>query len=158
MSTPPAPDPARAPSPATAPSAPSPPPWSLAHLPPALLVMAILALVVAPIVGLARDGWGSAAASAAGFALVSLAFSLSSVVVAAAGSISDAMLLPAALSVYLLKVVVLGVVLVSLQDSESIDTIALAWSVAVGTVVWVVAQCVRYAITPMYYVDYIEPK
>ena len=153
--TPPAPGPR--PTPAGAPARPTPP-WSLAHLPPALLVMAILTAVVAPIAGLIGDGWGSAAASAAGFALVSLAFCLSSVVVAIAGGISDAMLLPAALSVYLLKVVVLGVVLVSLQGSESIDTVSMAWSVAVGTIVWVIAQCVRYAITPMYYVDYIEPK
>lgn len=129
------------------------PPWSLAHLPPALLILAVAAAVTAPIAALVGDGWGSAAASLAGFAVVALAFTVSSVVVAAAGSISDALTLPAALSVYAFKVVILGIVLVSVRDSESVDTKALAWSVALGTIVWVVAQCVRFARTPLYYVD-----
>jgi ATP synthase protein I len=132
---------------------PTTPPWSLAHLPPALAVTAVLALVAAPVAGLLGDGWGSALAAVAGFALVALAFSASSVVVAAAGSISDALTLPAALAIYLLKVVILGVVLVSVRDSESVDTRALAWSVAVGTVGWVTTQCVRFARTPLFYVD-----
>ncbi len=129
------------------------PPWSLAHLPPALLILAVAAAVTAPIAALVGDGWGSAAASLAGFAVVALAFTVSSVVVAAAGSISDALTLPAALSVYAFKVVILGIVLVSVRDSESVDTKALAWSVALGTIVWVVTQCVRFARTPLYYVD-----
>jgi ATP synthase protein I len=134
------------------------PEWDLAHLRTGAAVTALLAVAGVPATWLWRDG-RAALWVLAGLTLVAVFFSTGAWLVAKAGAVDDQLTLPAALASYVVKVVLLGIVLVTLRDRTWVDGPALAWSVVVGLVAWVGAHVWRVLTTPTYYVDpdYVEP-
>ncbi|HEU4347024.1 MAG TPA: hypothetical protein VFR35_04455 [Actinoplanes sp.] len=127
-------------------------PWDVGHLRAGLLTTGVLAALGVPAAWLLRDA-RAAAWVAVGLAIVVAFFSLSALVVAAAGRIGDELTLPAALGTYAVKIVLLGVLLVSVRDQPWLDPQALGFSVLAGTVAWTVVHARRVWTSPIYYVD-----
>ena len=150
----PPPPPPRTPAPAgRAPLPPAPPvPWDLGHLRTGLLTTGVLAAVGVPGAWLLRDA-RAAAWVAVGLAIVAAFFSLGALAVAAAGKLGDELTLPAALGTYLVKVVLLGVLMVSVRGQPWLDPQALGLSVLVGTVAWTTVHARRVWTSRIYYVD-----
>ncbi|CAN5368432.1 hypothetical protein BH20ACT5_BH20ACT5_14850 [soil metagenome] len=128
------------------------PPWDLGHLRPGLAVTAALAAIGVPLLWLLR-GQRAGLAVLLGLAIVAASFCLSAYAVAWAGRVADSLTLPAALGSYLIKVVLLGVVLVSVPADGPIEVKALAWTVLVGTLTWVAVHIRRVWRQPLLYVD-----
>jgi ATP synthase protein I len=133
---------------ATPPSA----PWDLSHLKWGLAATGALAVVLVPVFWVARGGKG-AAWVAAGLAIVAVFFCVGALAVTAAGKLGDELTLPAALGSYLIKVVLLGVLLVSVRGKPWLDPVALGVSVLVGTLTWTAVHAVRVWRTKIFYVD-----
>ena len=105
-----------------------------------LAAMAALLVPVLLLTGLIR-GTEGLAGGALGVGLVTAFFvagKLALVAVARRGVTT--LLLPAALGVYGAKVVALGLVLVSLNGSDTFDLPSFAWSIVAGTIGWVGAE------------------
>lgn len=127
-------------------------PWDLSHLRWGLAATGALAVVLVPVFWLTRGGKG-AAWMAAGLLIVAVFFCAGALAVAAAGKLGDELTLPAALGSYLVKVVLLGVLLVSIRGKPWLDPVALGLSVLVGTLTWTTVQAVRVWRTRLFYVD-----
>ena len=127
-------------------------PWDLSHLRWGLAATGVLAVVLVPVFWLTRGGKG-ALWVAAGLAIVAAFFCVGALAVAAAGKLGDELTLPAALGSYAVKVVLLGVLLVSVQGKPWLDPVALGLSVLIGTLTWTTVQAVRVWRTRIYYVD-----
>jgi hypothetical protein len=126
--------------------------WDLGHLRAGLAVVGLLAAVGAPLTWWLRGGRG-ALWVLAGLAIVAAFFTVGTLAVVAAGRINDEYTLGAALASYLVKVVLLGVLLVTARDQSWVDGPALAWSVLAGTLAWVGTHIHRVFTSPIYYVD-----
>jgi ATP synthase protein I len=126
--------------------------WDLGHLRAGVLTTAALAAVAGPLVWLFRGG-RAALWVLAGLVIVTAFFSLGAVAVAWAGRIADELTLPVALTTYLVKIVLLGMLLVTVRDSATLDAPALAWSVLGGTVAWTGVHLRRVWTARLYYVD-----
>jgi len=131
---------------------PSSAPWDLGHLRAGMLATGVLAAVGMPAAWLLRDA-RAAAWVAVGLAIVAAFFSLGAMAVAAAGRIGDELTLPAALGTYLIKVLLLGVLMVSVRGRPWLDPAALGLSVLVGTLVWTGVHVRRVWTAKVYYVD-----
>jgi ATP synthase protein I len=127
-------------------------PWDLGHLRAGLVTTAGLAVVGVPLAWLLRDG-RAAAWVAVGLAIVAVFFCVGALAVAAAGRIGEELTLPAALGTYLIKVVLLGILMVSIQGRPWLDPQALGLSVLVGTLAWTGVHIRRVWRTRIYYVD-----
>jgi hypothetical protein len=126
--------------------------WGIGHLRGALVTLGVLAVIGVPLAWWLRDGRAGLWVLV-GLAIVAAFFSVSTLAVAWAGRIDDQLTLPVALGTYLIKVVLLGVLLVTARDASWVDGVALAWSVLVGTVAWVGVQVRRVWTSRLYYVD-----
>ena len=127
-------------------------PWDLGHLRSGLVTTAGLAAVGVPAAWLLRDA-RAAAWAAVGLAIVAAFFCVGALAVAAAGRIGEELTLPAALGTYLIKVVLLGILLVSVQGRPWLDPQALGFSVLVGTLAWTGVHIRRVWRARIYYVD-----
>ena len=125
--------------------------WDLGHVRAGLITTGVLAAAGMPSACLLRDA-RAAAWVAAGLAIVAAFFSLGAVAVAAAGRLSDDLTLPAALGTYLIKVVLLGVLLVSVRGRHWLDPAALGLSVLAGTLTWTGVHVRRLCTARLYYV------
>lgn len=131
--------------------------WTMRHLRSGYLVSAVLA-VVGSVVAYFVAGWPAVLGVLLGLAVVVLFFSISTWAVVAAGRRDDRLTLPAVLTAFSIKVVVLGILLVAIPPDGFIDVVAMAWAVLVGALVWTVDQ-VRFVLRQkMFYVDYHPPK
>lgn len=131
--------------------------WTMRHLRSGYLVSAVLA-VVGSIIGYLIGGWPAVLGVLLGLAVVVLFFSISTWAVVAAGRRDDRMTLPAVTIAFTIKVVLLGVLLISMPDASVVDVVAMAWAVLVGALVWAVDQ-VRFVLRQrMFYVEYHPPK
>jgi hypothetical protein len=128
------------------------PGWDLGHLRAGLTGTAILLAGGVPLAWAVRDG-RAAAWVAVGLGIVATFFSVSALVVAAAGRLGDAFTLPAALATYVIKIVLLGVLLVSVRGRPWLDAPALGVSVLVGTLAWTALHIRRVWTSDIYYVD-----
>jgi ATP synthase protein I len=126
--------------------------WDLGHLRAGMAATAALAVLAVPPVWAVR-GARSGLWVLAGLAIVAAFFSLSAAAVAWAGSIADELTLPVALTTYVTKIVLLGVLLVNVRDSSALDAPALAWTVIGATVVWTGVHVRRVWTARLYYVD-----
>jgi hypothetical protein len=126
--------------------------WDLGHLRAGLVATAVLAAAGVPLGWLLRDG-RAAAWVAVGLAIVTAFFSLSALAVAAAGRLGDELTLPVALGTYVIKVVLLGVLMVSVRGQPWLDPAALGLSVLVGTLAWTGVHIRRVWTKRIYYVD-----
>ena len=126
--------------------------WDLGHVRAGLVTTAVLGAVGVPGTWLLRDG-RAAAWVAVGLAIVAAFFSVGVAVVALAGRRGDELTLPAALGTYLVKVALLGVLLAWMRGKPWLDSRALGWSVAVGTLAWTAVHVRRVWTAKPYYVD-----
>jgi ATP synthase protein I len=134
--------------PATKPSA----RWDLGHLRVGLLATVGLGALAAPLAWALRSG-RAAVWVLVGLAIVAAFFSVSALAVAWAGRIADELTLPVALTTYVTKIVLLGVILVTVRDWATLDAPALAWSVLGGTLTWTGVHLRRVWTAQLYYVD-----
>jgi hypothetical protein len=129
-----------------------PAPWDLGHVRAGLLATAGLAALAVPVVWALRSA-RAAAWVLAGLAIVAAFFSVSALAVAWAGRIANELTLPVALTTYVTKVVLLGVILVTVRDWTGLDPAALGWSVLGGTLTWTGVHLRRVWTAKLYYVD-----
>lgn len=90
--------------------------------------------------------------SLAGLVLVALFFLVSMVLVEMANSVGPALTLPVALTVYGIKIVVLGVIVFGTNVMSHVNAPAFCWSVVAATLSWLVAHAVGVWRTRMPYV------
>lgn len=128
------------------------PSWDLGHLRLGWLVMAAAGGIGIPIFGWQRGAVG-ALSFAGSLVLVGVFFSLSALAVSKAGKVADALTMPVALAMYVLKVVVLGILLGALGNAAWIDVPALVTGIVGGTIAWLVVHAFKVATSRIYYVD-----
>ena len=105
----------------------------------------VLTVPLAVLLGWLAAARAGAIGAGAGILLAAAFFSVTVVVVAAAARVSNELMLPAALGVYLLKLVGLLVALVLLRGVTAMDRPSFALAVVAGTCVYLVAE-VRMAL------------
>jgi hypothetical protein len=126
--------------------------WDLSHVRAGLVTTGVLAVLGVPIAWLVRDA-RAAAWVLAGLAVVAVFFSVGAYAVAAAGRVSDSLTLPVALGTYFVKVVLLGILLVSVRDQPWLDPKPFGFAVLAGTIAWTVVHARRVWTAQLYYVD-----
>jgi len=125
------------------PPLPADPRWRVAHLPFLSAVSAALLLFAAS-AGFLAAGPASALGAALGVLIVTLSFTMSTLVIAWADTVRPALLMPLALLTYVLKYSVLGVVLAYGVASSWTGKAALGWGIVAGVVVWTVVQALWF--------------
>jgi ATP synthase protein I len=102
--------------------------------------LAVTAVLAVPSAGLAAAVRGGSAVVGAllGLVVVAVFFTVSKVVIATVARYAREFLLPAALGAYVMKIILLGVFMLTLADA--VDVPALAWAVFVGVFGWVGAE------------------
>ncbi len=121
------------------PPLPADPRWRVAHLPFLSAVSGALLLCAAS-AGFFAGGSVLALGAATGVLIVTLSFTMSTLVIAWADTVRPALLLPLALLTYVLKYGILGVVLAYGVDSDWPGKAALGWGVVAGVVTWTAVQ------------------
>lgn len=101
-----------------------------------LAVTAVVAAVAIPL-GAALRGGAGAGAALLGVGVVVAFFSISKLAVGRVARRAPYLLLPAALGTYVVKIMLLGVLLVALQGTDTVDLPTLAWTVFAGVLGWV---------------------
>jgi hypothetical protein len=118
-----------------APAAPADRRWRLRHLPAALAVSAAL-LVAAAVAGWLAAGATGALGAAAGVALVTVGYLLSTLVVAWADSVATPLVMPIGMMAYLVKLTVIGGVMFIAAFAGWRGLIPMAWGVVAGVLGW----------------------
>ena len=121
------------------PPLPADPRWKVAHLPFLTAVAAALMLCAAS-AGFLAGGAATALGAAAGVLIVTISFTMSTLVIAWADTVRPALLMPLALFTYVLKYTVLGVVLAFGVSSQWAGKAALGWGIVAAVVVWTAVQ------------------
>ena len=130
--------------------------WTMRHLRSGYLVSAVLAVIGSVIAYFVGD-WPAVLGVLIGLAVVVLFFSISTWAVVAAGRRDDRLTLPAVMIAFTVKIVLLGILLISIPDDSAVDVVAMAWAVLVGALVWAVDQ-VRFVLRQrLFYVEYHPP-
>lgn len=127
-------------------------PWSLYFLKMPSLIVGGLGLLTAVTFLLASGGRASLGALI-GTVIVVGFFTISAWAVALLGEANAKLALPAAIGALLLLCLLLGVVLLTLPTNGAVDTVVMAMTVAVGTVMWLTSQVIVVLRTPLMYVD-----
>lgn len=127
----------------------------LQHLPTALIAMGLLLVAVAPFAAW-RDGLIGALGALAGTALVTVSYTASSLIIAVTDLRARHLLLPVAMSTYLLKFTLIGVVMWIVSSADWGGLPWLGVLVIAGTLMWVTAQSVWVWRAKIPYVE-IEP-
>jgi hypothetical protein len=113
--------------------------WRLRHLPPLLLVSALVAAGAAAVGGLVGGGVGAFAA-ALGVAVATASFVASTLAIAFADTVDTKLVMPFGMGMYIAKISLLGGVLLVLAQAGWSGLVPLAWGLAVGVVGWSAAQ------------------
>jgi hypothetical protein len=121
------------------PPLPADPRWKVAHL-PFLSAVASALMLCAASVGFLAGGGPSAVGGALGVLIVTVSYTMSTLVIAWADTVRPALLMPLALLTYVLKYSILGVVLAFGVSSSWTGKAALGWGVVAGVVVWTGVQ------------------
>jgi ATP synthase protein I len=95
-------------------------------------------LVGAAVVGVFALVWGrpGLVGAALGVLVVTTFFSISWVVISSASRRGPAAMMGAAFGTYLVKIVLLGVLLVTFRETSAFDFRAFAWTILVGVICW----------------------
>jgi hypothetical protein len=120
-------------------TAPADPRWRVAHL-PFLTAVSFGLLLCAASAGFLAGGSASAVGAAFGVLIVTISYTLSTLVVAWADTVRPALIMPLALLTYVLKYSVFGVVLVYGLSTDWTGKDALGWGIVAGVVVWTGVQ------------------
>lgn len=126
--------------------------WSLGHLKICWLALSSFAVVFVILAALVV-GAGAAVGVALGAFIVGFFFTASTVIIAKLGARNLKLVMPAALTTYVLKIVGLGFVLVLIPKDGFIDTRWMAGTVGIGVFVWLGAHMRYVWTTKIFYVD-----
>lgn len=88
-----------------------------------------------------------------GLVVVLAFFSISWYVVSTASAKGPAVMMGAALGTYIVKVVLLGILLVSFRETDAFDFQAFAWTILVGVICWTGFQVRAFMRQRVLYVD-----
>jgi hypothetical protein len=121
------------------PPLPADPRWKVAHL-PFLSVVSLALLLCAASAGYFAGGPSYALGAAVGVFVVTISYTMSTLVVAWADTVRPALVMPLALLTYVLKFSVLGVVLAFGVSTSWTGKIALGWGIVAGVMVWTAVQ------------------
>jgi hypothetical protein len=121
------------------PPLPADPRWRVSHLPFLTAVSAALLLCAAS-AGFLAGGSASALGAATGVLIVTISYTMSTLVIAWADTVRPALLMPLALLTYVVKYTILGVVLAYGVSSDWGGKTALGWGIVAGVVVWTGVQ------------------
>ena len=130
------------------PPLPADPRWRIEHLPFVLAVGFALVLCAAS-AGFLAGGPAAALGAAAGMLVVTVGVSLTTLVIAWADVIRPALVMPFGLAVYVVKVGLIIFLMIAVAASEWAGGLAMAWSIAAGSVlltgvqVWWLARLAR---------------
>jgi hypothetical protein len=113
--------------------------WRLRHLPILLAVSAALAVLAALVGGLTAGGAGAAGA-AIGVGMVTVSYTLSTLVIAWADAISPQLVLPFGLAVYAAKFSLFGVSMAAAAATGWAGLVPLGVGVVIGVIGWTAAQ------------------
>jgi hypothetical protein len=138
---PPQADPAAEPPPVDPPAGPPPadPGWRLRHLPMLVAISGALVLCAAS-AGLLAGGRDAALGAAAGVLLVTISFTMSTLVVAWADAVRPALLMPLGLLTYVIKYTLIAVIMLAIAESGWPGGMPMAWGLAAGAVLLTAAQ------------------
>jgi len=117
------------------PPLPADPRWRVAHL-PFLSAVSFALLLFAASAGFLTGGAPSALGAASGVLIVTVSFTMSTLVIAWADTVRPALLMPLALFTYVLKYSALGVVLAFGVSTAWAGKDALGWGIVAAVVVW----------------------
>jgi hypothetical protein len=118
---------------------PADPRWRVEHLPLLTTVSTALVLFAAS-AGFLTGGPDAAAGAAAGVLVVTLSYTVSTLVIAWADTARPALLMPLGMLTYVVKYTLLGVILVFGVSSDWPGRTALGWGIVAGVVVWTGVQ------------------
>jgi hypothetical protein len=118
---------------------PADPRWRVAHLPFLSAVSGALLLCAAS-AGFLSGGSAAALGAATGVLIVTLSYTMSTLVIAWADTVRPALLMPLALLTYVLKYSILGVVLAYGVATDWAGKSALGWGIVAAVVVWTGVQ------------------
>ncbi|WP_307834222.1 hypothetical protein [Paractinoplanes lichenicola] len=121
------------------PPLPADPRWRVAHL-PFLSAVSFALLLFAASIGFVTGGPASALGASAGVMIVTVSFTMSTLVIAWADTVRPALLMPLALFTYVLKYGALGVVLAYGVSTTWPGKNALGYGIVAGVVVWTAVQ------------------
>ncbi|MBM2621271.1 hypothetical protein JIG36_37790 [Actinoplanes sp. LDG1-06] len=121
------------------PPLPADPRWRVAHL-PFLTIVSFALILCAASAGFFAGGTTSALGAALGVVIVTISYTMSTLIIAWADTVRPALLMPLALFTYVLKYSVLGVVLAYGVESEWQGKDALGWGIVAGVIVWTAVQ------------------
>jgi ATP synthase protein I len=127
-------------------------PWSVEHLRLCWLTLLAAGAVLVIVLVFTMAG-RDVAGAAVGIGIVGLFFSLSTLVIAAVGRRAPGAVLVTALGTYLLKIVILGIVIITIPADGPIAPRWMAIGVVIGLVAWMGAHLRYIWTTKMYYVD-----
>ena len=113
--------------------------WRVEHL-PFLTAFSFLLLTCAASVGFLAGGATTALGAAAGVALVTVSYTMSTLVVAWADTVRPALVMPLGLLTYVVKYTLLGVIMVLVLNSGWRGSVALGWGVVAGVLGWTAVQ------------------
>ncbi|WP_240669705.1 hypothetical protein [Actinoplanes solisilvae] len=121
------------------PPLPADPRWRVQHL-PFLSAVSFALLLFAASAGFLTGGPSSAVGAAAGVLIVTVSFTMSTLVIAWADTVRPALLMPLALLTYVFKYSALGVVLAFGVSTDWPGKNALGWGIVAAVVVWTAVQ------------------
>jgi hypothetical protein len=121
------------------PPLPADPRWRVEHL-PFLTAASIALLLCAASVGFLTGGRPDALGAAAGVALTTVSFTMSTLVIAWADTVRPALLMPLGLFTYMVKYTLLGVVMAFVISSGWSGRTAMGWGVVAGVLGWTSVQ------------------
>ena len=121
------------------PPPPADPRWRVAHL-PFLTAVSVAVLLCAASIGYLAGGPQLALGAAAGVAITTVSYTMSTLVIAWADTVRPALVMPLGLATYVIKYSLLGVILAFTVTSEWPGRVALGWGVVAGVVVWTAVQ------------------
>jgi ATP synthase protein I len=118
----------------------------------AALPTLVVCLAVVVVFGV-LSGTAGVLGATIGLVVVMAFFSISWYVVSTASAKGPAFMMGAAFGTYIVKVVLLGVLLVTFQDTTAFDFKAFAWTILVGVICWTGFQVRAFMRQRILYVD-----
>ncbi|MEU4241942.1 hypothetical protein [Actinoplanes sp. NPDC026619] len=118
---------------------PADPRWRVAHL-PFLTAVSFALMLCAASAGYFAGGSGPALGAGLGVLIVTISYSMSTLVIAWADTVRPALIMPLALFTYVLKYTVLGVVLAYGVSTDWSGNKALGLGIVAGVIVWTGVQ------------------
>ncbi|MEU7901775.1 hypothetical protein [Actinoplanes sp. NPDC049118] len=121
------------------PPLPADPRWRVEHL-PFLTAFSVALMLCGASVGFLVGGVPAAMGAAAGVAVVTVSFTMSTLVLAWADTVRPALLMPLGLMTYVVKYALLGVIMAFVISSEWPGRLAMGWGIVAGVLGWTAVQ------------------